>query len=78
MSVKIIKEIKCDICDREIIAPMCRVVLTMYGKQQDDFGGLLYTKLIHGDTEIDVCKECALKMYNGKTVLRKEIITNET
>lgn len=73
MSVKIIKKIKCDICDHEIIAPMCRVILTMYGKGQDSVGGLLYTHLVCGDNEFDVCGKCATKMYNGQTVLRKEL-----
>ena len=73
MSVKIKKKIKCDICDCEIIAPMCRVILTMYGKEQDSVGGLLYTHLVCGDNEFDVCGKCAIKMYNGQTVLRKEL-----
>lgn len=73
MSVKIIKEIKCDVCDRKIIAPMCRVILTMYGKEQDSVGGLLYTHLVCGDAEFDVCGKCAAKMYNGQTILRKEL-----
>lgn len=74
MSVKIIKEIKCDICEHEIIAPMCRVILTMYGKEQDSAGGLLYTHLVYGDNELDVCGECAIKIYNGQTVLKKELL----
>lgn len=73
MSVKIIKEIKCDICESEIIAPRCRVILTMFGKEQDSVGGPLYTHLIYGDKEFDVCGKCAIKIYNGKTTLRKEI-----
>ena len=73
MSVKIIKEIKCDICDCERVAPMCHIILTMYGKEQDSVGGLLYTHLVCGDTEFDVCGKCATKMYNGQTVLRKEL-----
>lgn len=74
MSVKIIKKIKCDICDREITAPMCHVLLTMYGKEQDRIGGLLYTHLVCGDNEFDVCNKCAVKMYSGQTVLIKEIL----
>jgi hypothetical protein len=73
MSVKIIKEIKCDICECKIIAPACRVILTMYGKEQDSVGGLLYTHLVRGDNEFDVCGKCAIKIYNGQTVLRKEL-----
>lgn len=73
MSVKIIKEIKCDICENEIIAPRCRIILTMYGKEQDSVGGPLYTHLIYGDNEFDICGKCAIKMYNGQTVLRKEL-----
>lgn len=73
MSVKIIKEIKCDVCDRKIIAPMCRIILTMFGKEQDSVGGLLYTHLVCSDREFDVCNSCVIKMYTSQTVLRKEL-----
>ena len=73
MSVKIIKEIKCDICENEIVAPARRVIITMFGKEQDSVGGLLYTHLVCGDNEYDVCGKCAIKMYNGQTSLRKEL-----